>query len=284
MFERIAVLGLGLLGGAVALAARRAGVATTIAGATRNPAVLAGALENGVIDEVGTFEDVVAGADFVVLSTTVVAMPEVLRRAAPNLMDGAIVTDVGSVKGPLVETLPGLLPPRAAFVGSHPMAGSHETGLEAARGDLFEDAPCVVTDAADAAAVERVVAFWEALGSRVLRRSPASHDDEVAWVSHVPHVVAWAFAEAFAGAPAAAREVAGGGFRDFTRIARSSPELWGDILTANRKSISAPLEAVGETLADLARAIESNDVEKVRDLIASARGTLAAEAPSDRKH
>ena len=145
-------------------------------------------------------------------------------------------------------------------------------------------APCVVTDAADAAAVERVVAFWEALGSRVLRRSPASHDDEVAWVSHVPHVVAWAFAEAFAGAPAAAREVAGGGFRDFTRIARSSPELWGDILTANRKSISAPLEAVGETLADLARAIESNDVERVRDLIASARGTLAAEAPSDRKH
>lgn len=281
MFARVAVLGLGLLGGSVALAVRRADFGAAIVGSTRNPAVQDEALEHGVIDEAGSFEEVVVGADLVVLATTVAAMPEVLRRAAPNLSAGAIVTDVGSVKGLVAETLPGLLPPSAVFVGSHPMAGSHESGLGAARADLFDGAPCVVTDALDSAAAGRVVAFWEALGSRVLRRSPADHDSEVAWVSHVPHVVAWAFAKAFEAAPVGAREVAGSGFRDFTRIARSNPELWGDILTANRKSISAPLEAVGEALVQIARAIEANDAERVGDLIASAKEILEADSPPE---
>ena len=173
-FERIAVLGLGLLGGSVALATKRAGVATRTAGATRNPDVLAQAHRRGVVDEVGTFEEVVREADLVVLATTVAAMPAVLRCVAPHLREGAIVTDVGSVKGVLAESMPKLLPSGACWVGSHPMAGSHERGLAFATADLFDGAPCIVTDdaatASDTTSVDRVCEFWRALGARVLRR------------------------------------------------------------------------------------------------------------------
>jgi len=280
-FERIAVLGLGLLGGSVALATKRAGVATRTAGATRNPDVLAEAFRRGVVDEVGTFEEVVRGADLVVLATTVAAMPVVLRRVAPHLREGVIVTDVGSVKGVLAETMPGLLPSGARWIGSHPMAGSHERGLAFASADLFEGAPCIVTEDADGASVDRVCEFWRALGARVLRRDATTHDVEVAWSSHVPHALAYAYASALASAPAGAREVVGSGFRDFTRIARSSPELWGDILTANRKSIAAPLVAVGDALSSLGEAIEAGDATKVAILIEAAQESLALYSPSE---
>jgi len=281
-FERIAVLGLGLLGGSVALATKRAGVATRTAGATRNPAVLAEASRRGIVDDVGTFEEVVQGADLVVLATPVAAMPVVLRRVAAHLREGAIVTDVGSVKGALSELMPGLLPSGVCWVGSHPMAGSHESGLAFAAADLFDGAPCVVTgDGADAASVDRVCAFWSALGAQVLRRDSATHDVEVAWASHLPHALAYAYASALAAAPAGTREVVGSGFRDFTRIARSSPELWGDILTANRKSIAAPLVAVGNALSNLGEAIEAGDARKLEVLIEAAQESLALYSPPE---
>ncbi|MGI9592428.1 MAG: prephenate dehydrogenase, partial [Myxococcota bacterium] len=219
VFDRIAVLGLGLLGGSVALAARARGAAAYVAGATRQRDVLERALREGAVDRVGTAEEVVRDADLVVLATPVFAMGEIVRKIAPALPDRAIVTDVGSVKAGLAETLPGLLPRGVDYVGSHPMAGSHERGLDAARADLFEGAACAVMSDAPAEARERVAAFWAALGARVVVRDPAAHDSEVAWTSHVPHLLAFAFAEAFAAAPPGAREMAGSGFRDFTRIA-----------------------------------------------------------------
>ncbi|MCI0547585.1 MAG: prephenate dehydrogenase/arogenate dehydrogenase family protein, partial [Candidatus Rokubacteria bacterium] len=159
------------------------------------------------------------------------------------------------------------------------MAGSHERGLEHAREDLFEGAACIVSEGGDPAAVERVCDLWRALGARVVRRPAHAHDAEVAWMSHVPHVLAFAFAGALAGAPEGAAEVAGAGFRDFTRIAQSNPELWGDILTANRKACAAPLFAVAAALAELSRAIESNDAEAVERWIAAARETLRRQVP-----
>ncbi len=279
-FERLAVLGLGLLGGSVALAARRAGVAERISGANRRPEVLESALARRVVDEGGSFEEAAAGADLVVLCTAVRAMPEVAERIAPRLRPGAIVTDVGSVKGPLAEILPGLLPPGVPYVGSHPMAGSHETGLDHARPDLFDGAPCVVTQGGDPAAEARVCEFWERLGGRVLRRPPATHDAEVAWTSHVPHVLAFAFGDALAGAPRGARDVAGPGFRDFTRIGHSSPALWRDILTANRKALAAPLSEVAGALGALARALEAGDGDEVERRIQAARESLRNAPPS----
>jgi prephenate dehydrogenase len=275
LFERVAVLGLGLLGGSVALAARQKGVAACVAGATRRRDVLEAALRTGAIDEAGDFEQAVRGADLVVLATPLFAMGEMLGRVAPQLRAGALVTDVGSVKQTLAATLPGLLPPGVRYVGSHPMAGSHRRGFEEARADLFEGAACVVTECDDPEARERICAFWRSLGARVVLRDSATHDCEVAWVSHVPHALAFAFAGALKLAPPGAGDVSGAGFRDFTRIARSDPGLWGDILTANRAALAGPLQSLTEALADLSRAVESGESDAVGRWIGSAGAALS---------
>jgi prephenate dehydrogenase len=280
-FERVAVVGLGLLGGSVALAARERGVAREVVGATRSSEARAQALASGAVDRIAPIGEVARGADLVVLATPVGAMTAAVRALAPGL-GACTVTDVGSVKAPLVDTLPGLLPPGCVYVGSHPMAGSHERGMSHARADLLERAVCIVTEASDALAGARVVAFWEALGAHVVRRTAAQHDAEVAWVSHLPHLLAFAFAGALAQAPGAAAELAGAGFRDFTRIARSDAELWADILTANRKALAAPLGAAGVQLEAIARLLEAGDAEGLDRLLSAARSALFPAPPASR--
>jgi len=278
LFRRVTVVGLGLLGGSIAAAARERRAAECVVGVARLRETAAAALRAGFVDEAGhEVERGVRGAELVVLATPLGAMPELLRRAAPGLAEGCIVTDVGSVKGRLGETLPGLLPPGVHYVGAHPMAGSHRRGLDAARADLLEGAPCVVAPAPGAppAATARVRAFFEALGARVLERDPQRHDAEVAWISHLPHALAFAYAHALADAPAGAAELRGPGFRDFTRIAWSDPELWAEILCDNRKALAGPLGRAAARLAELARAIEQGDAEAVERFLANARESLA---------
>ena len=279
-FEKLAVIGLGLLGGSVALAARERGLALRVAGAGRRRPPLEDALARGLVDEIGSVEEAVSGADLVVVATPVGAMPATLQAAAAHLTPGAIVTDVGSVKGPLADSLPGILPPGVEYVGAHPMAGSHEKGNAHARADLFRGACCVVTPipSTNAEALARVRGFWEALGARVIERSPGVHDDEVAWVSHVPHVLAFAFAHALGQAPAQVGEMAGSGFRDFTRIANSDAELWGEILSSNTKALIGPIEAFKGALGELAHVIEHGDAEAQERFLSSAREALAAAA------
>ncbi|MEM7413583.1 MAG: prephenate dehydrogenase [Myxococcota bacterium] len=272
-FERLLVVGLGLLGGSVAWAAKQREVANHVVGATRSPNARAQALRFGAVDAIAELDVAGRDADLVVLATPVGAMPRVLESLAPSLGAGCLVTDVGSVKGPLVETLPGILPPGAQFVGSHPMAGGHETGMEHARPDLLDGAVCVVTEA-DGEATARVAGFWEALGAQVVRRGPAAHDAEVAWISHLPHLLAYAYAASLEKAPGAAAEVAGAGFRDFSRIARSDPGLWADILSQNHKALAAPVAATGQALEDLARALEAGDAEALFRLLSAARSHL----------
>jgi prephenate dehydrogenase len=276
--QRLAVVGLGLLGGSVALAARQRGAAREVVGATRSAEARAQAIASGAVDRVAPLAEVARGADLVVLATPVGAMAATVRQLA--LDPGAVVTDVGSVKSPLVDTLPGLLPAGCTYVGSHPMAGSHHRGMSHARADLFDGAVCIVTEAPDAACGARVVGFWETLGARVVRRTAAQHDAEVAWVSHLPHLLAFAFAGSLAAAPPAAAELAGAGFRDFTRIARSDAELWSDILTANRKALAAPLSAAGAQLEAIARALEAGDAEGLDRLLSAARTALFPAPPA----
>jgi prephenate dehydrogenase len=276
-FERIAVVGLGLLGGSVAMAAKSRGIASVVVGVTRRPETLEAAPRIGAVDRAGSdLAEGVRGAELVVLATPVFAMAEVLRKAAPHLDKGALVTDVGSVKGLLAESLPGVLPAGVSYVGAHPMAGSHETGFSQARPDLFQGAACIVapTPGTPRARVERVVAFWSALGARVLERDPGQHDAEVGWVSHVPHAVAFAYAQALGASPPGAGEVRGSGFRDFTRIARSDPALWADILVSNRKEVVGPLREVGARITELARMLEKGDAETAERFIAVARENL----------
>ena len=248
-------------------------------GATRSASARERALRDGAVDSVTSPEDAARGAELVVLATPISAMPALLRRMAPALGEGALVTDVGSVKGPLAEVLPGLLPAGARYLGSHPMAGSHERGMDFATPDLFEGAACVVCAQPGDADAERLAAFWSALGARVVRREPERHDAEVAWVSHVPHAIAFAFASALAAAPAGASEVAGPGFRDFTRIAHSDPELWADIFAANSKALAAPLAAARRALDALAAAIEAGDADAVLRQLDAARRALCSAPP-----
>jgi prephenate dehydrogenase len=226
--------------------------------------------------------EAVVGADFVVLGTPVGSMPKLIAEVAPNLEPGCIVTDVGSVKVSVIDMLPGLLPDGVEFVGSHPMAGSHLRGPDHARADLFEGATCVVTPRVgqDRTTIERVEVFWRTLGARVTRRSPAMHDEEVAWVSHLPHLLAFAFAESLHSAPDGVGELAGSGFRDFTRIAQSDAELWGEILSLNSKALSGPLNHFSESLAKLARLLEEGDGESLEQFLSQARIRLAEVAVS----
>ena len=280
VFERVAVIGLGLLGGSLALAARERGIVNASVGTTRSPEARRLALESGAVEEVRELAEVATGADLVVLATPVHAMSGVLQRIAPGLEEGAIVTDVGSVKGPLAETLPGLLPPGRLYIGSHPMAGSHERGMDHAVATLFDGACCIVTEHGQPEAEARVQRFWEGLGMRVVRRSPSLHDEEVGWVSHLPHLFAYAFGRAFAEAPEGAAEVTGPGFRDFTRIARSDAELWGDILTANAKALGGPLELASRSLGELAQLLQTGDAEALEKWLQGARDALASTAPT----
>jgi prephenate dehydrogenase len=277
-FERLAVVGLGLLGGSLGLAARARGLVGHVVGASRSPETLEAALARGAVDE--AFDDparAAAGADLVVLATPPFAMTGVVRRMAGSLRPGTIVSDVGSVKAPIGEALSGLLPEGVAYVGAHPMAGSHHRGVEHARADLFEGAACVLTPSpgVEVEAVDRVAAFFAGLGARVVLRDADVHDAEVGWISHLPHALAFAFARALAAAPTGAGELAGAGFRDFTRIARSDPELWAEILCANQKALAGPLHEVARRLDELSRAIESGDGDSILRFVADAREALA---------
>lgn len=282
-FEKLAVLGLGLLGGSVAAAAKQRGLADEVVGAARRTGPLERARAAGIVDSVASPLEAVVGADFVVLATPVGSMPKLVAEVAPNLEPGCILTDVGSVKLSVIDLIPGLLPDGVEFVGSHPMAGSHLRGPDHARADLFEGATCVVTPrlGQSPTAIERVEDFWRALGARVTRRSAAAHDEEVAWVSHLPHLLAFAFAESLRSAPREVGELAGSGFRDFTRIAQSDAELWGEILSLNSKALSGPLNHFSESLARLARLLEEGDGESLEQLLSQARIRLTEVAASD---
>lgn len=287
-FQKIAVLGLGLLGGSVAAAAKRHGLAKQVVGAARRSGPLQRALAAGIVDSVASPAEAVVGADFVVLGTPVGSMSNVVAEVAANLEAGCIVTDVGSVKMTVLDSLPGLLPDGVEFVGSHPMAGSHLRGSDHARADLFEGATCVVTPllGQDASVVERVEAFWRTLGARVERRTAAVHDEEVAWVSHLPHLLAFVFAESLRSAPERVGELAGSGFRDFTRIAQSDAEMWGEILSLNNKALAGPLNHFSESLARFTRILEEGDSESLEQFLNQARNRLSevASSGSDRSN
>jgi len=280
VFRRLAVVGLGLLGGSVALGARRHGLVEHVCAATRNPEARQAALATGAVDEILPLHDLGHEADLVVLATPVHAMASMTREIAPSLRAGSIVTDVGSVKSPLAETLPGLLPPGAHYVGSHPMAGSHRSGFDFADPDLFEDAACVVLEAGAPEQEERVCAFWRGLGGRVLRLDARGHDTWAGWMSHLPHVLAFAFGRALSDAPEGAGQIAGPGFRDFTRIARSDPAMWADILSANRKALEGPIQRAARALTELSRTIESGDTPALEESLLRARQNLEPSPPA----
>jgi prephenate dehydrogenase len=282
VIQRLAIVGVGLLGGSIALAARAHGVAREIVGIGRNRARLEPPLRAGAVDQVTT--DLAAGvrdADLVVFSANVLANEELLAAAWPSVGPSAMVTDVGSTKRGIVAAAERLAvgSPRR-FVGSHPMAGSEKSGYAVARVDLFQGATVIVTptDASEPAAVKMVTTFWEALGGRVSALDPDTHDRVVAAISHLPHVAAWALVDAVARFEPAALGFAARGFKDTTRIAASDPAMWTEILLGNRDAIVASLAAFRGALGELERVIVAGDRRGIEELLArlkTRRETLA---------
>lgn len=240
---RIAVIGLGLIGGSLARALRAAGQVTHITGYDPDPEQAGRALELGVVDAVpGTARAAVEGAQIVFLAVPVLHTAEALDAIRPGLAAGVIITDVGSTKGSVLADAAqvfGEVPPR--FVAGHPIAGTEKSGMAASRADLFRGRRVILTPhpAQDADALATIRALWEAVGSRVVEMDAACHDAVFAATSHLPHVLAFAFVDMLTRLDQAEQIFpnAGGGFRDFTRIASSSPQMWHDIVRANRHEV-----------------------------------------------
>lgn len=276
MFDKLVIIGVGLIGGSVALAARRASLARTIVGAGRNGEALHEALQLGVIDAAASVEDAVKDADFVLLAMPVGSMPGVMAAIAPNLPPHAIVTDAGSTKGDVVAAARAHMGDRLpCFVPAHPIAGAEKSGVAAAKVGLFDGKNVVLTPLAEnpADVVAKTEAFWCGCGANVTSMTPEVHDRIFAAVSHLPHVLAYALVEEIACRPNADQlfGFAAGGFRDFSRIAGSSPEMWRDICLANRDAILQELDAYIERLAGIRQLIETNDGNRLAKVFSHAR-------------
>jgi len=262
VLETIAILAPGLLGGSVAQAARGQGLARRIVVWSRRPesrlALRGQPWCDAVADTAGA---AVAGANLVVIAAPVDKIVGLTREVAPHLKSGAIVTDVGSVKGEICRLGHAALPPGTHFVGSHPMAGSEKTGWEHAKAGLFAQRACFVTPLpeTDPAAADTVVRFWHDFGAEVVTVSPDAHDEIVAHISHLPQVLASVLGAFLAQKDARWRHLAGGGLRDTTRIAASDPKIWRAILEQNREELLRALRQFQDELQTMQAAIANRD-------------------------
>ena len=278
MIRQLAVVGVGLLGGSVAKAARQGGLARRIVGIGRDAGRPQPALDDGTLDLAVTDLDAgVRDADFILLAAPVLTIEGLLERvwrAAPAA--GAVVTDVGSTKRNIVRAAERLAATRPlAFVGSHPMAGSEQAGYRVARPDLFRGATVIVTptETTELAALKKTTEFWEALGARVSSLDPETHDRTVAAISHLPHLIACALVDGAARAEPAALEFAARGFRDTTRIAAGDPDMWAEIFLANRDALTATVDAFREALGELQQVIDGGRADALRAVLARIKAT-----------
>ncbi|MFL9985705.1 prephenate dehydrogenase [Paraburkholderia sediminicola] len=287
-FNKLVIFGVGLIGGSLARALRERGErgeaagARTVVGVGRSSASTARALELGVVDETAALGDdaalraALSGADFVLLAAPVAQTQPLLERIAPFLDAGTIVTDAGSTKSDVVASARTALGARIGqFVPGHPIAGREASGPDAALPDLYVNRNVVLCPLRENApeAVERVAAMWRATGACVREMTPEQHDRVLASVSHLPHVLSFALVEQILNSPDAALKFsfAAGGFRDFTRIAASSPEMWRDVCVANRAALLDELDAYTAVLARLRAAIEAGDGAALEAVFARSR-------------
>jgi cyclohexadieny/prephenate dehydrogenase len=276
--ERLALIGIGLINGSLALALRKAGVVGEVVACARGDVTRARALDRGLCDRaVRDPAEAVDGADLVVLGVPPGACGDVARAMRPGLTAAAIVTDVGSVKAQIVRDVVPHLPDRRRFVPGHPVAGTEHSGPDAAFDSLFQNRRCVLTpiEDTDAAAVVQVRAMWEAVGARVDTMTPEHHDRVLAITSHLPHLIAYTIVGTVADLEDEARtevfKYAAGGFTDFTRIAASDPTMWRDVFLNNREAVLEMLGRFTEDLVALQRAIRWGEGDKLFELFTRTR-------------
>ena len=278
LFGRLCVVGLGLIGSSLALAARRGGRVGRIVAFDAAPAVRARATELGLADAVaGSLDEAVRGADHVVICVPVGAIGAVAAEVAPHLAPGTVLSDVGSVKGSVVEAVLPHLPRGVAFVPAHPVAGTELSGPDAGFAALFENRWCILTPCAASteAAVARVRALWASFGAKVDTMTPAHHDLVLAITSHVPHLIAYNIVGTAAHLETVSDseviKFSAGGFRDFTRIAASDPTMWRDVFLNNRDAVLEMLGRFLEDLSALQRMVRFGDGDGLFDLFTRTR-------------
>lgn len=293
MLDKIVIVGVGLIGGSFALALKRAGQVREVVGIGRHPEALARALALGIIDRVcDDVADALNGADLVMLAAPVAQTGPILAALLPHLAPGTVVTDAGSTKCDVVAAARTALGERVhQFVPGHPIAGSEANGPDAALAGLYQGKKAVLTPLPENASgdVERVAAAWRACGAVIHQLTPQDHDRVFAAVSHLPHLLAYALVDDLAGKPHADMlfQYAASGFRDFTRIAGSSPEMWRDISLANQAALLTELDAYLAQLTTMRTMLAAGDGAGLHDIYANAQRArhewqIAIEAGSPR--
>jgi prephenate dehydrogenase len=275
--EHLVVVGVGLIGGSIARALKHAGFVGRVTGVGRSRENLDRARELGVIDHwTHDIAEAADDADLVVVAVPMGAYDRVFSELAKTLPKKAVVTDAGSTKQHAIDVAMKHLSDSSRFIPAHPIAGTEQSGAEASFAELFEDRLCILTptENSDAESLALVTTMWEATKSRVVQMDAKQHDDFLASVSHLPHLAAFALVNAVRKQGDDEHnpfQFAAGGFRDFTRIASSSPEMWRDIALSNRDALSVNIDALQAELAELKRVLESGDGEKLLQSFSAAK-------------
>ena len=277
LFNRVTIIGVGLIGGSLARAMKRAGLCATVTGCGRGEASLRKALELGVIDRYSLDAgEAVADADLVALATPLLVMAPLLRALAGRLRPGCIVTDVGSAKGVVVAAAREIMPERLShFVPAHPVAGTERSGVEASFAELFAGQITIITPLPETSSEARdaIVALWQGVGAKTIELTAARHDEVLAATSHLPHVLAYTLVDCLAQLRDRDKvfACAAGGFRDFTRIASSDPEMWRDICLTNREALLTMLDHFEPGLQTLRQAVQQGDGERLHEIFFRAK-------------
>jgi len=262
MFHKITVLGVGLIGASFARAMKKNGLCKEIAGFGRNKENLSRARERGIIDSFALDPgEACKGSELIFFSTPVGSFMDLAKKAVPFFSPGAIVTDAGSVKGNLVYEIEKIMPERVYYIGAHPIAGSELSGIEPSDAGLFMNAKCIITptENSDAGALKKVTEMWQSVGARIVTMGPERHDVIYACVSHLPHVIAYSLVNTVSEKDRSYLEFCGQGFKDVTRIAASSPELWRDICLLNRDNMLETISLFQDNLETLSRYLRAHD-------------------------
>ena len=277
LFDRVAIIGLGLIGGSLARALRRASLCGSITGYGRREAALQQAVEHGVIDHYSLdVPEAVEGADVVVLATPLSTTENLMRAMNEGLKPGCIITDVGSAKGVVVAAARNALADRLPFfVPAHPIAGTEQSGVEASFAELFEDHVVIITPLAetDRDAGEKIAMMWRGTGARVVELDVEHHDEVLAATSHLPHVLVYTLIDCLARMQDKQEifDYAAGGFADFTRVASSSPEMWRDICLANSASLLAVMDRFEQHLERARQAIAAGEGDRLTEIFSRAK-------------
>lgn len=274
-FNKITIVGLGLIGGSLAWALKESNQVETVVGIDPNDDSIKYALNNGIIDEgASSVNEVVYESEIIVIATYVGMIKDTVKSVFEIATDKTIITDVGSVKSSLLKGIETDLPDNLHFVGGHPIAGTENSGVQSADSNLFNGRRCILTptDKTDPDAKSKVKSMWELAGSQVYEMAPETHDHIFGIVSHLPHVVAYSLMNAVLNAEDTEQllDFAGGGLKDYTRVAASSPEMWTEIFKANKAQLLKAISSFKNSLEEIETSIENDDFDGLREKLEKA--------------